>query len=182
MEIVICLDLNYLMPAGVMLCSLFENNRSESITVHALLGNGGEQCKRDLTDMCERYHQTICFYYMAGRDLPALPVNRPNQRRNISIESYYRLFLTDVLPDNIHKVLYLDCDMIVCQNLRDLWEEDITDCGLAAVPDMVHDGVHFTNRLKYDVTDGYFNSGLLLINLDYWRLNNMNCNKENEYG
>ena len=173
MDIVISLDKNYLMPAGVMLYSLFENNKEDSIIVHALLGYDGNQCEKPLADICNKYQQNIHFYYMNMVDFTSMPVNLSGQRANISLASYYRLFVSDVLPDTIHKVLYLDCDMIICQSLRDLWNENMTDWGLAAVPDLHHDNVHFTNRLQYDVSDGYFNGGLLLINLDYWRSNHM---------
>ena len=41
MDIVISFDKNYVMPAGVMLTSLFENNKGSDIHIHALCNGGG---------------------------------------------------------------------------------------------------------------------------------------------
>ena len=54
-------------------------------------------------------------------------------RDHISIASYYRLKLPDLLPGELSRILYLDCDMIVTGKLRPLWETDISGMAVAAV-------------------------------------------------
>ena len=54
MEIVIAFDRNYAMPAGVMLTSLFENNKNTTIHVHILL-NGGGDFVQPIADIIKRY-------------------------------------------------------------------------------------------------------------------------------
>ena len=173
MDVVISLNYDYLMPATVMLCSLFENNNADKITVHVLLGKGGDNCVDVLRNISNQYGQSICFYDMKRQNLIYLPTDRNGQRSNISIETYYRLFLTDVLPQTISKILYLDCDIVVDQNLRELYNVDIDSYALAAAPDLLNNDVHNANRLKYDTIYGYFNAGVLMINLDYWRKKNV---------
>ena len=74
MDIAICINENYLMPSGVMLCSLFENNKEEHIVVHALLGKDGDKCKQPLKDLTSKYHQKILFYDMSQISMDDFPV------------------------------------------------------------------------------------------------------------
>ena len=168
MDIVICINKQYLMPAGVMLCSLFENNKEEKITIHVLLGEGGDLCVRSLQDMTERYHQIIRFYDMKDVRTDDFPVGLSFQEPFITKEAYFRLFVVDVLPKTLEKVLYLDVDMVICDSIRELWDTNISDVAVGAVPDCFHQDIHETNRIGYEVGLGIFNSGVLLINLNYW--------------
>ena len=169
MDIVICINEQYLMPAGVMLCSLFENNKEEQITIHALLGEGGDKCVKPLEEMTANYHQTIRFYDMKDVRTDDFPVGLSFQEPFITKEAYFRLFVMDVLPQDLEKVLYLDVDMVICDSIRELWDTDISEVAVGAVPDCFHHDVHETNRIGYEVGLGIFNSGVLLINLNYWR-------------
>jgi lipopolysaccharide biosynthesis glycosyltransferase len=49
--------------------------------------------------------------------------------------------------------------------LNDLWNTDISKYALAAVPD---------NNLGLDLRSGYFNAGVMLVNLNYWRAHKLN--------
>ena len=173
MDIVICINKQYLMPAGVMLCSLFENNKEEKINIHILLGEGGDQCLKPLQEMTERYHQTIQFYDMKDVQTEDFPVGLYFQEPFITKEAYFRLFVMDVLPQTLEKVLYFDVDMVICGSIRELWDTDISDVAVGAVPDCFHQDIHETNRIGYEVGLGIFNSGVLLINLNYWRKHNV---------
>ena len=168
MEIVIAFNEKFLMPAGVMLCSLFENNKADEIHLHALL-NHESSFAQPVFDIVEHYGGHLHIYDMSSLNLPSLPLDLPNQRTNISIECYYRLFVSEVIPATIDKVLYLDCDTIIADSITNLWNEDISGVAVGATPDFENNNVKFSNRLGYDTQYGYFNSGILLINLKYWR-------------
>ena len=169
MDIVISINKQYLMPAGVMLCSLFENNKEEKIIVHVLLGEGGDLCVKPLEEMTDKYHQTTRFYDMKDIWTDDFPVGLSFQEPFITKEAYFRLFVMNVLPKTLDKVLYLDVDMVICGSVRELWDTDISEVAVGAVPDCFHHDVHETNRIGYEVGLGIFNSGVLLINLTYWR-------------
>lgn len=173
MDIAVSINQNYLMPSGVMLCSLFENNKEEQIVVHALLGRDGEKCKHPLEEIISKYDQKIIFYDMAHVQMDDFPVGLKFQESFITKEAYFRLFLMNVLPQDIDKVLYLDSDIIICRSIYELWNEDICNVAIGAVPDGFHQDIHETNRVGYEVGLGIFNSGVLLINLKYWREHNV---------
>ncbi|MFC3886624.1 glycosyltransferase family 8 protein [Bacillus songklensis] len=49
-----------------------------------------------------------------------------------SKEAYYRIIIPDLLSEDITKVLYLDCDLIVKEDISTLWNINIDDYFLAA--------------------------------------------------
>ena len=95
--------------------------------------------------------------------------------RNLSKSAYYRLLLVSILPTDIEKVLYLDCDIIVCGDISYLWKIDLENYAVAAISDlkiMPLNGIHSqTLSMSYDLA--YFNSGFMLVNLSYWRRYNL---------
>ena len=169
MDFFISLNENYLMPAGVLMKSLFENNKGEEVNVYLCLGNGKAGFWQPLCNLGEEYNQQIHLYhihdYISSDNIKGIDTQR------YPLEAYSRLFMTIFLPKNLHKIIYLDCDMVICENLHSLWEENIDGYALGVVTDYQNDNPNIYKRLGYDAKYGYFNSGMLLINLDYWRNN-----------
>ena len=99
------------------------------------------------------------------------PIGKSYQTDHVgsSMATYYRLFLSRVLSDNIEKVIYLDGDILVMDSLQGLWNIDMSEKAIAAVPDSYNNDITHYNRLRYSQEQGYFNAGVLLINLKYWR-------------
>ena len=73
-----------------------------------------------------------------------------------------------MLNSDIDKVLYLDSDIVVDKSLETLWNSNISNYAVGCVTDM-SEAKHDYNRLDFDPKLGYFNAGVLLINLKYWR-------------
>ena len=174
MNIVCCTDHNYIMPTGVMICSACVNHHDCTISFHVVCNDDvTEEDKQDLKDIVCKYHHKI-EYYAINIEFPnCFTVGEKGQNKHITISSYYRLFLTEILPDNLHKILYLDVDLIVRHSLLDLYNINIENYAVGAVPDRNDANIYFFNRLRYQIKYGYFNAGVLLINLDYWKKTNV---------
>ena len=69
------------------------------------------------------------------------------------------------------KVLFIDCDTLVMQDLTPLWEMDMGDKWLYGVDDCR--GAAYRTNLGLQPTDNYINNGVLLVDLDAWRKNNV---------
>lgn len=167
MEILVCFDHLFLTPCGVMLKSLVENNKEESIHIHAIINKDVTLADKDsLRNEIERNNIKIDFYEFNAAVLEDFPGLKGT---HYAESNYYRLFCSSILPDNISKVLYLDCDLIINDNLIDLWNTEVTGKAIAAVINPL------VKRIEIqDIIDGkYFNSGVMLINVDYWRQNDM---------
>ena len=85
------------------------------------------------------------------------------------IYALYRFFLPKYLGSDVHKVLYLDCDVIVNSNLDELFEMDMHDKAIAGCIDPQTYSKEVFTRLDYDFEKKYICSGVLIMNLDYWR-------------
>ena len=122
-----------------------------------------------------RYHHKIKFIPASTytKVIDCFTVNKDGQPNHITISAYYRLLLTELLPNNIDKVIYLDSDIIVRHSLEDMYRTDIENIAVAVVPDMDEGSIQKFNYLRYEQRLGYFNSGVLLINLKYWRKHNL---------
>ena len=99
-----------------------------------------------------------------------MPVSKDLQ--HISQATYYRLLMSDILPIGVEKVIYLDCDIIVRKSLIELWECDITNYAIGAIHQITRE-IEDATRLNYPIEYGYFNAGVLLIYIAYWRKNNI---------
>lgn len=85
-----------------------------------------------------------------------------------TIGSMFRVMLPELLPD-ISKIIYLDADLLVNRDIKELWDIDIQNYCLAAVPDYsTVNGLETPYPVaKQEVpASHYFNSGVLCMNLD----------------
>ena len=174
-DIVCSTDDNYIMPTGVMLTSLFENNKDINVNIHLLHGGLTDAHIEQITHQVNIYGQNIIFYRMDDNLFRDFPIGKSYQTDHVgsSMATYYRLFLSRVLSDDIEKVIYLDGDILVVDSLQELWDMDMSDKVIAAVADSYNNDITHYNRLRYPQKQGYFNAGVLLINLKYWREHNV---------
>ena len=84
--------------------------------------------------------------------------------RNIPTLMWYRVYLPELLPE-VDRVLYLDADTLVLGSLNELRNTDMSDFQVAAVDNVFESSfAHWPMTLGLPAT-GYFNSGVLLLNL-----------------
>ena len=158
------IDDNYIMQCCTTLVSVMHNNRDEQITFHVIAESLSDKGKEQITAEVEKYNQQVVFYsHSLNKNLPAF------ESAHISSAAYLRLYVAEILPQDIHKVLYIDCDLIVNGSIKDLWDIDVSSCAVGAVEDMWSGKDCYYERLEYAKDFTYFNSGVLLINMDYWR-------------
>jgi lipopolysaccharide biosynthesis glycosyltransferase len=90
---------------------------------------------------------------------------------HISPMTFARLLISDVLPDSISKILYLDTDLLVLDDLSSLWDTDLEGYPIGAVLDEL-DGELKAKRPGLESVprvQSYFNAGVLLIDVQRWR-------------
>lgn len=172
MEIVVCTDRNYIMPCGILFYSLCKNNKSCTIVFHVVIdASVTDEDKSSLTSIAGQFNQQIEFHLIDSHLFDTFPNLGPNVY--VSKATYYRLYLTEILPSTIDKILYLDCDMVIRKDLNDLWNKDIANYAVGVSADGWESKIQIFNRLEYPYEKGYFNAGMLLINLKYWREHNV---------
>lgn len=110
----------------------------------------------------------VTFFDIDTKEFEKFPKAGPH----ITNATYYRYKIAELCPD-IDKIIYLDCDVIVRQSLSELFETDLTGYYLGGVEDV---GYYYWRNYNEELIykDGlYINAGMLLINLDEWRKNDL---------
>ena len=164
-------DDNYAPYCGVMLTSVFENNKDREVSAYILVDKSlQEKQQRRFKKLSEKYGVEITFVLVDKSFFEQFPLKGDsNNIKHWSIVTYYRLYVEDLLPKVVNKVLYLDCDIIVDRSLGELFDMDWNGYAVGAIPDMCTEWQEYYDRLGYNRDVGYFNAGVLFINLDYWR-------------
>lgn len=158
-------DDHYAQHLGAAMQSLLENNQDFTvIRIYVIDSEISDLSKEKLCRIASKFSNVSLFWIPFEKWKSQLHLN---MTWSISISAYARLFVSDMIQDNIDRVLYLDCDMVVCDSLKSLWNTDLQDCVLGAVQDSIGDRTK--NAVGLLPEEQYFNSGMLLIDLAKWR-------------
>lgn len=92
-------------------------------------------------------------------------------RGHINRITLFRLGLGKFAPPDWQRVIYLDSDIVVQADLRDLWSVDLNGAPIGAVADVYQDGRKLQVQLGLpdEAEPRYFNAGVLLIDLEMER-------------
>jgi lipopolysaccharide biosynthesis glycosyltransferase len=162
-RIVLAADDNYAQHLGVAMTSILENHKnSQKIEFFILDNNIGGINLEKIKQIGFAYKVDLFFYKISE----ALFGDYPEANR-LSRATYSRIFIPELLPLNIKKVLYLDVDLVVLEDVALLYNTDLKNFSVGAVRDVMSKEIL---RIYFDreVLD-YFNAGVLLINLEKWR-------------
>ncbi len=161
-----CCDDAYAPHMGVTLCSALHNLGKDTAATVFVVGNLHDRNKKNIQAVINKYHAEARFIAVDIQDFADLKVSD-----YISLAAYFRLALPDLLPQDVAKVLYLDCDLIIKDDLTKLFDTDITDYYFAAVPEAQQKS-QYIDRTRLGIPQDalYFNTGVLLLNLDKWRI------------
>lgn len=163
---------------GTSLVSLFENNKSfDRINIYVIEKKISDENKQRLISVSEKYNGNIVFIPMQDiNETENLGLVRVNKKWGY--DGYNRLFLDDILPADVERVLYLDSDVLICSDLKELWETDLENCRAAACMDCLND--KYYDVLGFSKTSVYCNSGMILFDLKKWREDRF-CDRIREY-
>lgn len=169
MNIVLSTDNNFVQHCAVTMVSILENNKDVSFFI--ITDGLTDSNSLILSELAKKYDSCLQFLLVDKSIVSRLPMPDNSNLKHISPATYYRLFVAELLPDSVDKVIYLDCDMVIRGSLTELWNTDIHDYAIAAVYQSNAWAINNRtfDRLSIPSSQGYFNAGMLLINLRYWR-------------
>jgi lipopolysaccharide biosynthesis glycosyltransferase len=171
MAVAFSVDANYALAAAVAIASLRERTPPElALEIWVVHSGLGDEDMALLARAASRSRATLRTVRISDYRL-----NLPVRSDYISAATFGRLYLGEILPVRIGRVLYLDCDLLVTGDLTPLWETDLRGHIVAAVPEattaVVSTPKTYEHPLdpKLNPSDPYFNAGVLLIDLMQWR-------------
>jgi lipopolysaccharide biosynthesis glycosyltransferase len=161
-SIVCTIDDKYAQHCAVMLASLFKNNPVQVFEVYIITDNIESPNIKKLRLFLAKSIDKFSFITIDKNSFQNAPISH-----HISSAAYFRLLIAEVLPSNLTKVLYIDSDIIFRKKIDDLWKIDIEKFSHAAAIAIGMDD--YLENIGLPENSLYFNSGLMLINLQYWR-------------
>jgi lipopolysaccharide biosynthesis glycosyltransferase len=158
----------YVIHSAAMLHSLLACNPPGSVVIHYLHGPElSSRTRSQLQDMVVRSGGEVNFWEIPGSWCDGLPTEGFTRTA-----TWYRVFLPELLPD-VARVLYLDADVLVIDPVAPLWELDMSTKLVAAVTNVLDpQSVDRPTPLELAGPDGYFNAGVMVLNLDLMRREN----------
>jgi len=157
--VVLSSDAHYAKFMGVTILScLLSASRDDELHFYILDGGILAEDRKKLEGMAERFHAKMTFIAMDGDLFSGLKLDIRPDNHHVTIASYYRLFISSLVPED--KCIYLDCDMLVFRSLSGLLGTDLGGSIAAGVPDLGEDSS--SERLGLHA---YVNAGMLLMDL-----------------
>lgn len=169
-------DDNYMPYTGTLLQSIVENAKDEDTFYDIVI----------MHNSISEKNQRICTGIVAGRDnisIRFLNISRNfatyaavHVDRHLTVETYFRFMIPDLFKD-YDKVLYLDCDMVVNDDIAKLFKIDIQNHYIAATRDLDfiasceepgRGEFYEQNILRYikiDAPENYFQAGVIIFNI-----------------
>lgn len=147
-----------------MLVSVLTHSPARGVVVHLLCGSDVDEPSREqLSHLVGSYGAELKILHP-----PALP-DGIRLTRAYPAAAWSRLCLPELLPD-LSSVLYLDSDLLAVDAISPLWDEAaFGDNLLRAVTNVYPDAAAVASELGLPSPSAYFNSGVMVLNLEAMR-------------
>ena len=164
-NVAFCVNNAYVEKVAVVITSMLENNRENYFHFYIFSSDLSEDSIKYLNKLKSRYKNFEASRVEVPVDLfKSLKLNIDY----ISIETYYRYAISDLLPD-LDKILYIDADLIINKDINIFYDTDIADYYLAGVEDAFIKSENYKPEIGLSTDDIYINAGVLLMNLQKLR-------------
>lgn len=175
--IVFTADRNYYLYIGVAIQSIIENKENETQYDIIILETGLTGFQKEKLEVLSRHDVHVRVLDVA-EVCKKYKMDELMTIHHLNHAAYIRLLLCEILK-NYHKVIYLDSDLVVLTDLSEVYyNTDLSRNYAAVVKDYLIRSV-FVQRpefvqymkevLHVDDLDMYFNSGVMILNLDLMR-------------
>ncbi|QDU55524.1 General stress protein A [Aeoliella mucimassa] len=185
--VVLAADEAFAMPLAVTVRSALENlAEGRKLQIYVLDGGIQESTKQRVERSWPAGRFVLNWLSVDEQLFAKLPV-----WGHVSQVAYYRLLLPKLLPEHLSRVIFLDCDLLVCGDLSELWQCDqrgflclaVQDCAAPYIDAMLaienaenccpHLGstmpIENYQELGLNPLMPYFNSGVMVVDVDGWR-------------
>ena len=143
----------YIAYTTVLLQSLFETNPGKQFCFYIVYNALRQEEMDTVTQYALKYGARVEFLYVDGERYKDFPSSQ-----RLTVETYFRLEIQELLPEYVERLLYLDCDMIICRDIDELYNMDFEEKYIAACG--------YSTKLE---SGGEFNAGMLMMNLKKMR-------------
>ena len=166
---------------GTSMTSIFENTSQAPppgyFAIHIFHDSTLTEENRDKLNYIAGYYRQKIEFCNVEKILPEKIAHIKKifgaSERTFSIAAFFRVLLAEIIDEGIEKVIFIDADTVVNLDINELWQIDLGDKILAAIS-QADEGVdnlkgHAICKDGLVKPENYFNTGMLLINLNLFR-------------
>lgn len=162
-HIVYCSSEDYLQYVAVSIKSLKENTPGNQV-IHVITDSvSRKNWKRLLSEVKDCPNVEVEFHIADDQEIKSLKLGHWTKY------AWYRILIPTILSDKINTALYLDVDTLVLGDVRPLFKIDMEGKSVAGCLGAENCLQETFRRCGYESCLKYICSGVLLMNLDYWR-------------
>jgi lipopolysaccharide biosynthesis glycosyltransferase len=164
-NILMCTNALFLQHAAVCLASLLANNPDSFFDIVIVRRETEDLDEQKTRRSLARFtNHSLAFQKFAPQSNLLLPLV---SGAHYTIDTYTRLWVEEFFPEKTDRVLYLDADIVVVGSIAPLWNTDLGGALMGAVD--IPGSDQGVRQLAMRAEDGYFNAGVLVIDLQQWR-------------
>ena len=169
-HIVFASDDRYAQHAAVAMASVLEHAEHPEKVDFFLLSDGVSEKNAEKFRTTAKSRKSKAFVIpVTGDTFSGLYISA-----QLSRAAYMRLAVAELLPQDVDRIIYLDCDLLVRKDIAELWNIPMNGNPIAAVPDCGIMTSAKSRKQKREciglpMDEPYFNSGVLVIDLAEWR-------------
>ncbi len=168
MNILIACNEKYLHLSRYLLFSLHEHNGN--LNIYLIHENLSDNSIEDITNFIKEHNIGNINIIKFDSSTIELPLREGHAiTGHITKEAYFRLYAPFYLPDDLDRILYLDCDIICNGKIDEFYNQDFKDNILVACRNTDLDNALYNERLGLPEDYTYVNSGVLLFNLKKYK-------------
>ena len=161
----------YVMPLATMLRSVIDNIAPDRSVEIFLLHSGISAADREKVTRGWPEARCVAHWVEVNKQkFSGLPL-----WGRMPVSTYFKLALPQMLPLSAAKAIWLDCDLLVLDDIGPFWDSDLRGDPLGAVQDAVvpfvssRCGIASHSELGIPANAKYFNAGVMLVDLEQWR-------------
>ena len=152
--------------AGVSILSLLKNNKEfEEINIYLLDDDISKENISKIEKTVKEYSRNLII--LETKPIYNLLENAKAPKFRDSYTTYYKLFVLNQLPKHLDRILYIDCDTIICGSLIDIKEFDFKDKSFAMAVSIYHN--KYRDLVGFSKKDKAYNAGIMYFDLKKWR-------------
>ncbi len=168
-NIAMIIDQNFIAPSLATIKSMRDSkNKHKEYQIHILAVNVSSRIKNEFHKL-QTKDLSIKFIDCSSQKYEGMHNFDSSKPCVASISALIKFDIPNLIP-HLNKILYLDGDIIVNKDLSPLYDEDVSNYYVAAVKDSGR--MYYVTEQTKDLND-YFNSGVMLLNLEKMRLDNL---------
>ena len=168
MNILVSVDGKYIKHLRVLLLSMRDHMQKEQLDVYLLHKSLTQEETAKLTSEMKKDYDIHVHPIQVGKtSFDEIKLNG-----HFTIETMLRLVAAEVLPGSMERILWLDADIVICNDFSDFYNTDFDGAVIGACAENTTVFMDHGDRLGLGSEHIYFNAGVLLMNLIAMRQRN----------